>query len=548
MGTSRGCGVASGGLAPILADSRMEVESTGTIIVDLGSLPGPPPEILQIGSPVGCLGEGSGVLLITLGPDDVGVPATLAGRGLTPSPPKSPAPESNSHMHSVSSDARGDGSPSSMCDLTPAPVGRIGTGRPAVESRRETTASDSDIPQNSIRVHEVAFTGAGGELHPSMCDCTSEPYKTGGPRSQSLDGLPSGSENLPSSRVVESMCTIHPPDARGDYQHQKYCDLAPGHGFTCAPDSRTQGARSSSDSDKTSNDIPYGMHVGSSETPTSGSHLPVDSISEPESRLDIGVPWDESRGETPGTASGGTYTSSPDSSGCHLHPIKDDLVPNPTFVGVSDSRSPGVDVSTDSGKPSPSPQSVREGQPDEPCGVLPPSMRDCTSEPINKGVPWSQSRVGGLAADSGQPHPIKNNTFNNPGTFLREECSVDGSVAAGENRHLSAFNRADCREENARSATCPGVGPTEPSYQDGRGDGGTILGGGVPRARSRRRPEDTESPLVPSSLFPASLGAARSLEHTVDELLAILFSDPDESYLPVLDVSCEDFGNELDSR
>ena len=86
-GTSRGRGVVSNGLAPILVDSRMEIESTGTIIVDLGSPRGPPPELLQIGDPVGCLGEGSGVLLIALGPDDVGVPASLAGRGLPSSLP-----------------------------------------------------------------------------------------------------------------------------------------------------------------------------------------------------------------------------------------------------------------------------------------------------------------------------------------------------------------------------------------------------------------------------------------------------------------------------
>ena len=178
------------------------------------------------------------------------------------------------------------------------------------------------------------------------------------------------------------------------------------------------------------------MHVGSSETPTSGSHLPVDSIPEPESRLDIGVPWDESRGETPGTASDGTYTSSPDSSGYHLHPIKDGLIPNPTFVGVPDSRSSGAEVSANPGKPSPHPEGVREGQIDEPCGVLHPSMCDCTSEPIDKGVPWSQSRVGGLAADSGLPLLIKNNTFNKPRTFLREECSMGGSVAAVENLRL----------------------------------------------------------------------------------------------------------------
>ena len=172
-------------------------------------------------------------------------------------PSKIPDPEY--HMHSISPDARGVEFHSSMRDFTPMPVRVVGKGKPGEESRSETTASDSDNPIH-FRLHGMASAGAGGMLHPSMCDWSPELYETKIIWNQSLDGHPSGSEDPSSSSLVNGVHIDQPPSTKSDL---------------------------------------IDMHAGSPETPQTGSHLLVDSSQEPKSSLVIGGPGVESRGETP---------------------------------------------------------------------------------------------------------------------------------------------------------------------------------------------------------------------------------------------------------
>ena len=269
--TAERLGAAAGGSAQKISVTGSEARSTDTSIVKLGSPAGPSLDLTLSGGLAGGLGESSEVLLVTRRPNECDVPAAFPGLWPPPNPPKFPNPDPEYHMHSISSDARGVEFHSSMCDFTPMPVRVVGKGKPGEESRSETTASDSDNPIH-FRLHGMASAGAGGMLHPSMCDWSPELYETKIIWNQSLDSHPSGSGDPSSSSLANGVHIDQPPSTKSDL---------------------------------------IDMHAGSPETPQTESHLLVDSSQEPKSSLVIGGPGVESRGETPRTASGGTYTSQP---------------------------------------------------------------------------------------------------------------------------------------------------------------------------------------------------------------------------------------------
>lgn len=391
-----------------------------------------------------------------------------------------------------------------MYDSTPVPVRLVGKGKPGEESRGWTTASDSDNPIH-FRLHGMASAGAGGMLHPSMCDWSPGLYKTEIAWNQSRDGHPSDSEDPSSSRLVDGVHTRHPPYAKNDL---------------------------------------VDMHDGSPKTPPAGSHFPVDSSQEPKSSLVIGGPGVESRSETPRPASGDTYTSQPKLDGSYLYQQKSVLVLGSTVGEALDSRTLGADIALGFEESFPPAEiGVREGQPDEPCGVLNPGMCDWPPEPYKTGVPWNQSRDRELATDSGHPILLLESNINNTKTCPMEE-TCGGLVPTWGGRVVSAQPWAGGQKNKALGAFPSEWMPPWCSLADGRGYGGSALGDGDPGAGSPKPP--LESALSPEYLPPCL--AANSLGHRVEELMSHFFQGREQHPLQDLQDVAEELNAIVGSR
>ena len=168
----------AGGLGRLRGGFQSEPESTSKNHVFLGSPSGPPLDSAHRVGLVGGLEEGSEVLLVTPDPQGCNSKMLPILSGLLPNPTKPHPSYPQVHMHSAPSDARGKVSRSSRCDLSLVTTDR---GDQKGQSRSVTPASDSDSPQNSIRMYDAAFAVAGGEPNLSMCDWSPEPCKTGVP-------------------------------------------------------------------------------------------------------------------------------------------------------------------------------------------------------------------------------------------------------------------------------------------------------------------------------------------------------------------------------